>query len=81
MKFKPEDFGKECDGMHSGCCFTPLSAAEIANAKLEEWLKSAPTVYGPQSLYGFKQTALQSWHTFKNPGHTHKAKLVQIEEL
>lgn len=75
--FKPEDF-------ESITIITDKEMqeiAEIANAKLKEWLDAAPTVYG-QGIGAMKSAY---WNMngpdFEIYKHTHAAKLVCIEEI
>jgi hypothetical protein len=72
-KFEPEDF----------VCETGLArnrAAELANAKLAEWLRDAPEMYCRQSPPGTQWKAL--WQADEAPSFaraTHTAKLINIK--
>lgn len=78
MKFTAEDFkdAKPVGMSEVGC----IDAARIANAKLEEWLKNAPEMYGVVTPLGYHGS---KWVKYKslNPRITHRAKLVCIEPL
>jgi len=76
MKFKPEDFGV---GSITQTC------ADIANAKLAEWLKDAPEVLSckfdcgcgwPKGWRDYNDNLHSSW--YKN---AKKAKLVCVEKI
>lgn len=80
-KFEPEDFQitkhnyKEIPPL----VYVMLSneiAAEIANKKLAEWLKDAPTVYGCKW-----DTGMNYFTTNKSDTDTHKARLIMIEPI
>lgn len=84
MKFKPEDFctkrgiQKYVGDTVYGKVVNVDEAAEIANAKLAEWLESAPVIYG-WGAPGYLSTTF--WNTGSPIDRTHKGRLVCIEEL
>lgn len=57
------------------------SHADQANALLEAEEAKCERVYGPQSFHGFQSTTQNSYHTFRNPGHTHTALLWNVEKI
>lgn len=81
MKFKPEDFCDLYVESDPGFC-RQISEDDVheiverANAKLQEWLDAAPTLYGNNEPYFGSQ-----WNFEKKTEHSHKAKLVCIEEI
>jgi len=80
MKFKEQDFR----GYHPGIV-DAHKAAELANAKLEEWLHRAPTVYSPfvgtQERFMWANREILGIRSGPRAGDTHKAKLVCVERL
>lgn len=84
MIFKLEDFGF-VDGNPDFDNISCIKAAEIANAKLQEWLDSAPTIYATKVFTSAKDESLR-WTAPTEPLHgvcfaTRKAKLVCIESI
>lgn len=81
MKFKAEDFTSRyvCIGEE----LVRLRAAELANAKLKEWLDAARTVYiGKNRAQIVGESYFRDSIEFDTDGgDTHKAKLVCIEEI
>lgn len=74
MKFTAEDFVLENESLNPGLSVGHI-LAEKANAKLQEWLNAAPTVYG-------QSHSKLIWISDKlETQGTHKAKLVCIEEI
>lgn len=69
MKFEPSDFSGSGD--YASC-------ALAANAKLREWLASAPVVYGNGTQFDISKEPSQL--EIAN-GVTHSARLVDIQEL
>lgn len=92
FEFKPEDFdGEWIEPTKLGAleiihpAVHVVKAAQIANAKLKEWLDKAPTVYGCRVL---KDIGPLTWHTEPQVDDRHginwstrQAKLVCIEEI
>lgn len=84
MKFTPEDFACTCnqgkvisgDG-HDDNCPIVNNPAVIANTKLKAWLNEAPTVHG----WGMAQGEWYNRNRHFDDVPTHKARLVQIEEI
>lgn len=78
LEFKPEDF-KYARPKRVAVEDYWDWAADIANARLQELLKDAPTVYGPHHDPVANDG---SWYfTLANLGQINKAKLVCIEEI
>lgn len=78
--FKPEDFMPPQNGIPLEQI--PYYIADIANAKLQEWLDKAPEVYQRNSKPFVKksfETGVWTEHT--RASDTHKARLVCIEEI
>lgn len=86
MKFKPEDFipkEKQLENLAKCGLLSPVDVARLgllsnivaylANAKLQEWLDVAPTVYAQEKAWG--------WAKRKRVHDIFKAKLVCIEEI
>ena len=90
MKFKPEDFDLQIK-LSMTSDILNKKAAEMANAKLQEWLDASEMVYGVEiTVMG------ETWISWNNslpkdkligpnpnkiPIATHKAKLVCIQEI
>ena len=83
MKFKPEDFGSLIGPCKDPNNLRPEEVVdrfiEVANAKLEEWLKDALVVQGNSGQYPDGDIYFDI--PIGGPPYTHKAKLVQIEEV
>jgi len=73
LRFTPKDF----ETIVFEECSICDHAAEIANARLEQWLEDAEIVYGG------KDTVLGKdyWHRDGSAPNTHRARLVCIEEI
>lgn len=68
FKFKPEDFPLLEVG-------ESVDAAKAANAKLREWLDTAPMVYG-------RGSGPTQWRSYFWEGEdTHHARVIEIEEI
>lgn len=78
MKFKPEDFDLQIK-LSMTSDILNKKAAEMANAKLQEWLDAAPTVYHRD---GIPYEDGGGWDDMENLSDGKlKAKLVCIEEI
>lgn len=75
MKFEPKDFVMLNSEWESFSRTTFI--ADIANAKLEEWLSAAHDVFGNDG----SNKVGYIWTSTRNHSDTHKAKLVCIEQL
>lgn len=83
MKFKPEDFDLQIK-LSMTSDILNKKAAEMANAKLQEWLDAQPTVRGEEGRLGGDYTpSIAEWKRkfIWDGDETHKAKLVCIEEV
>ena len=79
MKFTPEDFNILHEGHQPLTLWFRKQVADQANAKLEEWLKEAIVVQGNSGQYPDGDIYFDI--PIGGPPYTHKAKLIQIEEL
>jgi hypothetical protein len=88
LEFKPEDFATawcEPENAHKEMdVILATSIAKLANARLREWLEAAPIVY--RDVKGDWFAAIEVWRDKPNErrmreGETHRARLVEIEEL
>ena len=78
LEFKPEDFINATDNPMQTRC---LKAADVANAKFQEWVKSLDVVYGALD----DEFVLRSFHTYPSKTAptwgTHQAFIFGIKEI
>jgi hypothetical protein len=82
FEFKPEDFGRAGNprGEIKELILTSTQAAELANTRLAEMLKDAPTVFGHIGTHASTWSSHPPG-TFIQENNTHRAKLVMIEKI